>query len=87
MDFLKKSDMDGSVYQCTQKYTQESTKLLKLITNLAELQDPRLIGKNQLYFHIVAISNWKFDFKSHSIYNNIKMLRNKVNKRNGRLLY
>lgn len=26
------------------------------MTNLAELQDPRLIGKNQLYFHIVAIA-------------------------------
>lgn len=60
----------------------ESTKkLLKLITNLAKLQDPKPI-----VFLYSRNKQLEMEFKNNSIYKSIKILRNKINEKTVRLV-
>lgn len=52
--------MDGKIY--TQKNPQASIKTTKLITKLAKVTGFEINCKSQLYFCIVAINNWKWNF-------------------------
>ena len=52
---------------------------------LAKLQDPRLIYKNQLYFYTLAMNTPKMK-RIPFIIASKRILRNKFNKRNSRLI-